>query len=253
MRIHAAVAGDLEKFMKMELQAAGAGVLRGITETSIGARDRLRGQVSSAGLGPNLEKAWRSTVYGNRTVDAAALVYSKASMIHSAFDEGAQILASGRRKWLAIPTPECRALFGYRTGGGLGTRGGNRRRALSPSNWPGNVDTGGTTDQQRRSRRRAAQYGTLRPVWRARPPHLLVVDDVRANRAGQLTRTGRSKGGGYLKGTTTVVVFWLVPMVRLKKRLDLRDVYDWAGRELPNAIVRAYNAAAGDADTGGEE
>jgi hypothetical protein len=253
MRIRAAIVGDLEKFMKMELQAAGVGVLRGVTETSLRVRDRLRDQVASAGLGPNLEKAWRSNVYENRTIDAAALVYSKAPLIHSAFDEGAEIFPSGRRKWLAIPTPECRALFGYRAGGSLGTRGGNRRRALSPANWPGNVDTGGTTDQQRRSRRRAAQYGTLRPVWRSRPPHLLVVDDVRANRAGQLTRARRAKSGGYLKGTTTVVMFWLVPMVRLKKRLDLSEVSDWAGRELPNAILRAYTAAAGDADTGGEE
>ncbi len=253
MRIHAAIVGDLEKYMRAELHAAGAGVLKGVTETSTGLRDRLRKQVGAVGLGPNLEKAWRSNVYENRTVDAAALVYSKAPLIHSAFDEGAEIFPSGKRRWMAIPTPECRALFGHRAGGGLGTRGGNRRRRLSPANWPGNVDMGGTTDQQRRGRRRAAQYGTLRPVWRARPPHLLVVDDVRTSTSGRLTRARRAKSGGYLKGTTTVVMFWLVPMVRIPKRLDLAEALSWAERELPNAILRAYIAAAGDSDTGGEE
>lgn len=251
MRIHAAVSGDLEKLMEMELQAAGAGVVRGVTETSLGTRDRLRAQVATAGLGPNLEKAWRTRVYENRALDAAALVYSKAPMIHSAFDEGAEIFASGRRKWLTIPTPECVALFGHRTAGGLGTRGGNRRRSISPSNWPGNVDMGGTTDQRRRGRRRAVQYGTLRPVWRARPPHLLVVDNLRTSSSGRLTRARRAKSGGYLKGTTTVVMFWLVPMVRMPKRLDLANAQSWAEEELPKAILRAYTAAAGDSDTAG--
>ena len=252
MRISAAIQGDLVNYMKAETEAAMRGVIDGVKEVSDGAKSRLRDQVTAAGLGERLAKAWQSKFYQNQIVNPAALVYSKAPMIHASFDEGAEIYATPGKRWLAIPTPECLALFGHRAGGGSGTRGGNRRRAISPANWPGKVNTEGTTDQKRHSKRRAAGYGELRAVWRPRPPHLLVVDNVRVGGSGKLVRLRQLKSGRLQSGTVSVVMFWLVPKVRNKKVLGVDAVVRWSGPEIERAILRHYERAAGDSPDGQE-
>ncbi len=70
------------------------------------------------------------------------------------------------------------------------------------------------------------RFGPLRLVYRRRGPSLLVVDGVRAN-AG----TGRMKAG-----MATVVMFILVPQVKMPKRPDVKRAAErWVGR-LPRPV-----------------
>ncbi|OSM07355.1 hypothetical protein MAIT1_04682 [Magnetofaba australis IT-1] len=85
------------------------------------------------------------------------------------------------------------------------------------------------------------RFGKLRFVHRPGRSSLLVVDGVRIS-----TKTGRvgrqAKGGIYTKsgrlksGITSVVMFVMVPQVRLRKRLNVkRAAQRWAGK-LPRVI-----------------
>ncbi len=84
------------------------------------------------------------------------------------------------------------------------------------------------------------RFGPLRFVYRRNGPSLLVVDSVRINKSGRVGR--RAKGGAYTKtgrmkqGIATVIMFFMVPQLRLKKRLDVkREAKRWEGR-LPGLI-----------------
>jgi hypothetical protein len=149
--------------------------------------------------------------------NVAGLVYSKARRIMSAFAEGVTIRAK-RGKYLAIPTPQAPRLTG--------------RRRTTPSNW----DTG--------------RYGPLRyvPGSGSRPP-LLVADEQRVSR-----RTGRAVGiarrtktGKLGRGAATVVMFVLVPQVRLRKRLNIDEAEQRLLNLLPRLILRRYRTPAGEA------
>ena len=62
----------------------------------------------------------------------------------------------------------------------------------------------------------------LRFVYRRGRPSLLVADDARVNARGlAAAKRGRRRRDGMLTGAETVVIFILVPQVRLRKRLDL--------------------------------
>lgn len=69
----------------------------------------------SAGLGQGMAKSWQSRVYpvGKPSLGAAGQVWSKAPKALRAHAEGATITAKGGR-FLAIPSPEVRAMRGSR-------------------------------------------------------------------------------------------------------------------------------------------
>ena len=124
----------------------------------------------------------------NQRLDAASLVYTKAPQIIRAFDEGA-LIRSSRGRFLAIPTE--------------------------------NAPNKGT-DGKRISRRTFPEhrFGLLRFVLRQSGPWRLVVDGLRVSlsrKTGQLRgfrrATDRTRERG--EGLTTVVVFLVVPQVKL--------------------------------------
>ena len=168
----------------------------------------LRRQVTTAGLGQRLANSWRDRHYPNQKLDAASLVYTKAPQIIRAFDEGA-VIRSKRGRFLAIPTENA-------------PRGTDGRR-ISPRTFP------------------AHRFGPLRFVPRQTGPSLLVVDGLRVSisrKRGQLRgfrrATDRARARG--EGLTTVVMFLLVPQVKLPKRLDVaRAAERWSG-QLPALI-----------------
>jgi len=163
-----------------------------------------------ANPGAGLSRTWRDRAYPNKGYSATAMVWSKAPQIIGAFDEGA-VIKSKSGLWLAIPTPQA-------------PKRGVGGKRINPSNFP------------------VHRYGPLRFVFRRGRPSLLVVDGVRINKSG---RTGRrAKGGAFTKtgrmkqGMATVVMFIMVPQVRLKKRLDVkREIKRWE-RRLPGLIDR---------------
>lgn len=70
-------------------------------------QEALRAQVRAARLGTGLEKAWRQANYPprRRSLRPAALVYSRATALHDAFDAGSAILPR-KGRFLVIALPE---------------------------------------------------------------------------------------------------------------------------------------------------
>lgn len=207
MKFGVEIIGDILEDMRKETEAGERAVQRAITAAGKGLQRDWRNQVEGAGLGSRLARTIRSEAYpkGRNSINAAALVWTRAPSIVEAFDQGA-LIRSKDGFYLAIPTEAA------------GARGlGNKR--ITPGHW-----------EQRTGMR-------LRFVYRARAS-LLVADDARLNTRGLATlNRRRARKDGTRTGSMTVPIFILVPQVRLAKRLDLaRDAERWAGR-LPQMIT----------------
>jgi len=193
---------DLVAMMKSEIAAGERAVSAAMREAGIGLKLAWRGQITGAGLGPRLANSIRSEVFpkASASLNAAALVWSKAPVIVGAHDAG-PLIRSKNGLWLAIPTPAA----GKALGG----------RRVTPAAW-----------EQRTGLR-------LRFVYRRAGPSLLVADGARISSRG-LAAASRSKTG---RGITTAPIFLLVPQVELPKRLDLARDAERAHDAVPGLIV----------------
>ena len=214
MKLAATIVGSLQVGLQAEMHQIEKAVGAGVKVAGEGLKGELRRQVVTAGLGVRLARTWRSRAYPNRAHDAASLVWSKAPQIVRAFDEGA-VIRSRRGFWLAIPSPEAPK------------RGPTGKRIT-----PGMVER---------------MYGRrLRFVYRPRGASLLVMDGMVARggrrggfRLASTRKASRSRGAHVsTSGLTTVVMFFLVPQVRMPKRLEVaRAAERWSAR-LPTLILR---------------
>ncbi|KGJ23501.1 DUF6441 family protein [Paracoccus sanguinis] len=195
---------DIAKLMQAEIAAGEKAVSTAIRDAGTGLKTAWRGQITGAGLGARLARTIRSQNYpaGNNSLNAAALVWSKAPAIIGAHDTG-PLIRSRDGFWLAIPTPAA----------GKSLRGGR----ITPLEW------------ERRTGLR------LRFVYRRQGPSLLVAEG-RLNSKGRATAS-RSRTG---RGLTTVPIFLLVPQVRLCKRLDLARDAERAVDSVPGRIVAGW-------------
>lgn len=210
MRLEAAIQGDLGRHMKAEIKAAGGAVVIGTRRAAEGLKHEMRAQVTGAGLGRRLANSWRGKVFENKRLNAAGRVWTKAPTIMRAFNEGVTI-KSKKGLWLAIPTPAA-------------PRRGIGGKRISPATFPEH------------------RFGRLRFVYRGGgKPSLLVVDGLKA-RGGK--RGGFSKAGKRAQATgqglTTVVMFIMVPQVRLRKRLDFTGAGRHWLQRLPRLIANAW-------------
>lgn len=209
MRFDFRVIGDPEEILRREVRNGERAVTRGVGAAGRGLKADWRQQIKGAGLGTRLGNTIRANLYpeGRDSLNAASLVFSRASKIVDANDRGA-LIRSKNGFWLAIPTDAVKRLRGA----------GNKR--ISPTRYE--LKTG----------------NRLRFVYRRGKPSLLVVDQARIDKRGTVRRKGgRRRKDGILTGEQTVVAFILVPQVKLKKRLDLdRDATKWLNR-LPRMIV----------------
>jgi Family of unknown function (DUF6441) len=215
MKLAATIARSLQADMQAELRDIERAVATGTRDAGRGLRTELRRQVTSVGLGQRLASSWRDKHYPNQRLDAANLVYTKAPQIIRAFDEGA-VIRSRRGRFLAIPTENA-------------PRKGADGRRISPSTFPEH------------------RFGPLRLVPRSNGPSLLVVDGLRASFSRQTGEfrgfrraTERARRSG--QGLTTVVMFLLVPQVKLRKRLDIARAADHWSAQLPALIERLLRA-----------
>jgi hypothetical protein len=193
---------DLVTMMAAEIAAGERAVTAAMRQAGTGLKLAWRGQITGAGLGMRLANSIRSEVYPNAgaSLNAAALVWSKAPVIVGAHDAG-PLIRSRNGFWLAIPTPAA----GKALGG----------RRISPGAW------------ERKTGLR------LRFVYRRTGPSLLVADSVRMNSRGRAA-VSRAKTG---RGQVTVPIFLLVPQVKLPKRLDLARDAERAHERVPRLIV----------------
>jgi Family of unknown function (DUF6441) len=215
VKLAASFTRSLQADMRAELRDIERAASNGTRDAGRGLKTELRRQVSSAGLGQRLANSWRDKHYPNQKLDAASLVYTKAPRIIRAFDEGA-VIRSKRGRFLAIPTENA-------------PRKGTDRSRISPSTFPEH------------------RFGPLRFVPRPSGPSLLVVDELRASfsrQTGQLRgfrrATDRARRSG--QGLTTVVMFLLVPQVKLHKRLDVARAAERWSAQLPALIERQLRA-----------
>jgi len=201
MKLKLDITPDLVAAMAAEVKAGEKAVTAAMREAGTGLKTAWRGQITGAGLGRRLANSIRSQTYpkAGESLNAAALVWSKAPVIVGAHDTG-PLIRSKDGFWLAIPLPAA----------GKGRRGGK----LTPGEW-----------ERRRGMR-------LRFVYRRRGPSLLVADG-RLNTRG-LGVASRSKTG---RGRATVPIFLLVPQVKLPKRLDIDRDAERALDSVPGLIV----------------
>ena len=211
MRLTAKPSGDIRALIEAEIATAEKAVTAGVRAAAARLKDRWRGQIIAAGLGPRLARTIRQRDFptGEPSLRAASLVYSHAATIVHAFDHGVTI-RSQHGFFLAIPTAAA------------GVKGPAGKR-ITPGGW------------ERRTGQR------LRFVYRRRGPSLLVADDARLNRAGLArAKRGRRRRDGILTGAQTVPIFLLLPQVSLRKRLDLDRDARWAEAALPGLIVARW-------------
>ena len=201
MKLNLDITPDLVAMMAAEIRAGEKAVSAATREAGNTLKTAWRSQITGAGLGQRLAHTIRSEQFPKRkpSLNAAALVWSKAPGIVSAHDTG-PLIRSKESFWLAIPTPAA----------GKSLRGGRIR----PGDW------------ERRTGLR------LRFVYRRTGPSLLVAEG-RLNARGRAVAS-RSKTG---RGATTVPIFLLVPQVQLRKRLDLARDARAAQDALPGLIV----------------
>ena len=192
---------DIVALMREEIAAGERAVSTAIREAGAGLKSAWRGQITGAGLGARLAHSIRSAQYpkGKPSLNAAALVWSKAPVILGAHNTG-PLIRSKNGFWLAIPTPAA----------GKSARGGR----ISPGEW------------ERRTGLR------LRFIYRRQGPSLLVAEG-RFNTKG-LAVASRSKTG---RGLLTAPIFLLVPQVKLAKRLDLARAAEMAVGRISGSIV----------------
>jgi hypothetical protein len=215
MKLAATLARSLQADMQTELRDIERALTGGTREAGRGLKTELRRQVASASLGQRLANSWRDKHYPNRKLDAASLVYTKAPQIIRAFDEGA-VIRSRSGLWLAIPTPNA-------------PRRGVGGRRINPGNFPEH------------------RFGPLRFVYRRSGPSLLVAEGLRASisrKTGELRgfRQASERARRIGQGVATVVMFVLVPQVKIPKRLDVgRAAEHWLAR-LPTLVDQQIRA-----------
>jgi hypothetical protein len=215
MKLAATITRSLQADLQAELRDIERAVASGTRDAGRGLKTELRRQVSSAGLGQRLANSWRDRHYPNEQLDAASLVYTKTPQIVRAFDEGA-VIRSRRGRFLAIPTESA-------------PRKGTDGKRIRPGTFPEH------------------RFGPLRFVPRKTGPSLLVVDGLRASfsrQTGQLRgfrrTTDRARRSG--QDLTTVVMFLLVPQVKLRKRLDVARAAEHWSAQLPALIEQQLRA-----------
>jgi hypothetical protein len=201
MKLHLDITPDLVAMMAAEIKAGERAVSKSVTEAGNSVKTAWRAQITGAGLGQRLANTIRSEQFpkGKPSLNAAALVWSKAPVIVGAQDTG-PLIRSKNGFWLAIPTAAA----------GKSARGGR----ITPGEW------------ERRTGLR------LRFVYRRTGPSLLVAEG-RLNARGRAVAS-RSKTG---RGVASVPIFLLVPQVKLRKRLDLMRDARAAQDALSGAIM----------------
>lgn len=206
--------GNLQEFMEEERDLAERAVTAGVRSAGARAKRNLRQDVISGGLGPRLARSWQQKDYprNQASLEAASIIYTKAAKLLRVFDEGTTI-RSEDGYFLAIPSPNAPKL-------GMG------RKRISPSNFPEH------------------RFGPLRFVYREQGASLLVVDNQRERKGKRggyaLSRSKRALKTGH--GLQTVVMFYLVPQARLRRRLNIDRELRAAYAALPGEIDAAFRS-----------
>ena len=212
MRIEAALVGNLQEEMKLELERGAKAVTGGTRSVIDALKLTLRAQtVTAFGSQRLANAAWRSEVYpkGQASLGAAGVLYSKAPHIIEAFSQSTTIRSSSGF-YLAIPSEQALKMRGPR----------------------GQRPTPDALEQRLGVK--------LQFVYRQGAASLLVANlrERRGKRGGFAAPSAAATKRG---DVSSIVLFFLVPMVRLKQVFDLEADYEKAGDQLVARIVEEWN------------
>jgi hypothetical protein len=202
------VRGSVNDILTEQRRAGARSVTRAVSGATLAIKGAWRSEITGAGLGTRLANTVRGNVYPQAgfSMNAAGLIYTKASKIVGSFERGAVIRAQNGL-WLAVPLP----------GAMKSGRGGR----ITPLEW-----------ESRTGR-------ALRFVYRPGRAALLV-DDGRVKRGARVMgKDGFTKGARGFKNRT-VPIFALVPQVTLRKRLNLYSTALRLAGGLPQRIVSGW-------------
>lgn len=199
--IKVTIAGRFEEQAQRAALRLEVAATRAVGAASTELQAELRHETAAA-LGPRVANAWRRRVYPERdtSIEPAALVWSKASRIVDGFDRGAPIRAR-RGRFLAIPTDAAPRYVGV----------GRTRKKVTPALLE---EAGWDLD--------------IEPIGDGRW-------GIFAKRRGARTTTARRRKPGRVLREAELV-FVLVPMVRLPKRLNVDHHAQAAGQRLAQAL-----------------
>ena len=163
MKLKLDITPDLAAMMAAEIKAGEKAVTAATREAGTSLKTAWRGQITGAGLKQRLARTIRSEQYpkGQPSLNAAALVWSKAPDIVSAHDTG-PLIRSKTGFWLAIPTqPPASpgAAVGSPPANGNAARGLRLRfvyRRRAPACWSPRGGSTRVVGRWRRARRPAA-------------------------------------------------------------------------------------------------
>jgi hypothetical protein len=207
---------DLKSELNRAVEDVEQAVTGAMNDVSDGLKTELREQVTSSGLGQRLANTWRGKRFpeAQPSMNSAAYVWSKAPDIIDAYERGPTIVPVNGRKYLAIPTANCPP---RRRGGGFGAKG----RKASPFE----VETIFNQDLK---------------FARAANGRLIAFIEAVGARSKRGFRPGTPKRLAQGCAVVAVVMFILVPAVRVRKRLDVEGAANsWADR-VPSLIAQHW-------------
>lgn len=190
----------------------------GLSRASVELRNDWRADVGKV-LGLRMAKSIRHKVFPERgaSLNAAALVWTRAPTIISAHQKGAVIRAR-RATWLAIPAPA-----GGRSGRIFRNMDTGRFAALTPERWM------------------QATGAKLRFVPQDSNKAFLVMDDAKLNKRGLASpNRRRRRKDGIRTGSVTAIIFVLVRQTRLPKRLNLEGLARANLDKVPGFISQSW-------------
>ena len=204
MQFHVSLPNLAKELEKAEKETARF-ITAGMQDAVDGLKEEYRTQVRAAGLGERLAKTWQGKRYPEKgaSLNPAAYVWSKAPEIIDSFSRGAHILPLGGKRFLWIPTDNV-------------PRDRNAPRGSTRKASPAEVEL---------------QFNQDLFFRRGRNGRVLAfINAVRSkNRKGWRQGTQRRLAQG--RDLQPVLMFTLVPTVRLPRRLDIPGpAQRWAAR-----------------------
>lgn len=195
--LRAAVLGRMEDEMKAARDFFEDCARRAVYETAAEFQAQRRADWAASGIkrAEQLQKTVKLRKFINKGRNPAALVYSTIPIIEQGFERG-ETIRSKNGFFLLIPNPDI---------------WGTNRVALKRR--------GGATALEIANRR----FGTLRFVYRKNGLSMLVTDARESkSQPGTFRHASKSaleRGKKRASGLVTIIVFFLVPQVRLRRRL----------------------------------
>jgi hypothetical protein len=210
-------AAQYQEAMRQRTFQVLTGLRSGVEFGTVSGKNQLRQDVRRGGFSEHMAKSWQDETYplnGGLAWSPSGYIWSKAPRIVEAYS-AATVIRAGAGKSLAVPMPG-----------------------------PARTITKARDEDGRLTAIAGAQrfYGDRLFVIPAAPgrPAILAAKNATITKAGNDGSAGnRLLDGGYRQNAATIFLFWLLPLVRVKKRLNTKRVMRRMQLVFPQAVANA--------------